>query len=363
MGGVGNYGGISAIGAGLGGKRVIPTFGVSFGLPSVPAGPLNGYPLNPYGSYPLQNPYFGSISSNGLNLGLLNVNPLVSFQVAKNEFGEKLFRPLVNLHVTPNANIVQQIGAYLKSKNRAVGGGPSYNKHYHTHTHLQPPLEIYHPHHSDRPSHISTQNPYSSGSDVYDTINYNELPIPSDLTNLPFKPEYYYGEPNAGSPYPISGSYNEHPSKLLPINYNPSNNNDAPISNFSPNNGYGLNGQSGIYREANSNADFSESFNGTNHFYSGNFMYQDFYPQNNQLQTNRPIDNHYANKYKNYDNLMTYEPTINTKDYFSSTSRNSKAVKFPTSRRRKRSAKTVKISKDIVENESKTITKVRLKND
>lgn len=375
LGGVGNYGGVSAIGAGLGGKRVIPTFGVSFGLPSVPAGPLNGYPINPLGSYPLQNPYFGSISSNGLNLGLVNVNPLVSFQVAKNEFGEKLFRPLVNLHVTPNANIVQQIGAYLRAKKHG-GGGPSYNKHYHTHTHLGPPPEVYHPQHFDGPHNnppqfphnippqfphnIPPQLPYSSGSNIYEenlANNYNELP-PGDLTNLPPKPEFQYSGLNSGSLYPMPGGPISHPSNLSPDNYGP----------FSgpPNSGYGLYGQSGVYRDSNNNADINEYIsnnpNETNYLYTGNFMYQDFYPQNQQLQTNRPFESHYANNYQNYDNRMTYQSDVDPKDY-SNTSRNSKAVKFPTSRRRKRSSKTINISKNIIENEStkKVVTKVRLK--
>lgn len=121
--------------------------------------PSGGYPFNTFnGGSPAQNPYFGSISPNGLNLGLVNVNPLVSFQFAKNEYGEKTFKPLVNLHVTPNENIISKVGALFKAKKfGGFGGGanPSLNQHYHTHTHYDGSGN-YHPHHYDSgpPSHF-----------------------------------------------------------------------------------------------------------------------------------------------------------------------------------------------------------------
>lgn len=111
------------------------------------------------GGYPAQNPYFGSISPNGLNLGLLNVNPLVSFQFAKNEFGEKTFKPLVNFHVTPNENLISKVGNLFKAKKYGYGYGgqqstSSVNQHYHTHTHFPGQSPIYHtPHHYEGPPH------------------------------------------------------------------------------------------------------------------------------------------------------------------------------------------------------------------
>lgn len=94
---------------------------------------------------------------------MVNVNPLVSFQFAKNEYGEKTFKPLVNLHVTPNENIINKVGALFKQKQfggfGGNGGAPSYNQHYHTHTHYPGP-SYHHPHqyetippHFDGPPH------------------------------------------------------------------------------------------------------------------------------------------------------------------------------------------------------------------
>lgn len=140
--------------------------------------PSGSYPLNTFnGGSPAQNPYFGSISPNGLNLGLVNVNPLVSFQFAKNEYGEKTFKPLVNLHVTPNENIISKVGALLKAKKYGFGGGanPAYNQHYHTHTHFDASRPSYHPNHYESgppthfngPPHYSSNGPHFSGPPHY----------------------------------------------------------------------------------------------------------------------------------------------------------------------------------------------------
>lgn len=110
-------------------RKILPTYGISFGLP-YPNHP-NGYPTNALGDhYPAQNPYFGAIGPNGLNLGLVNVNPLVSVQVQKTEFGDKVVKPLVNLHVTPNANIFEAVGNIFKPKPNVI-----HNSHYHHHEH------------------------------------------------------------------------------------------------------------------------------------------------------------------------------------------------------------------------------------
>ncbi|XP_034657499.1 uncharacterized protein LOC117894500 isoform X1 [Drosophila subobscura] len=112
-------------------RKVLPTYGVSFGLP-YPSGAYGGYPVNVLGDqYPAQNPNFGSLGPNGLNLGLVNVNPLVSVQVAKTDYGEKVVKPLVNLHVTPNANLIQKVGDFFKRKPNEV-----HSTHYHHHDHF-----------------------------------------------------------------------------------------------------------------------------------------------------------------------------------------------------------------------------------
>lgn len=96
-----------------------PTWGVSFGLPQG-----GNYPVNSYGGNPLSNPYPGyGGGGNGLDLGLLSVNPLVSVQVSKDEYGEKVVKPFVNLHVTPNHGLVNKLGNILASKKEALFGG------------------------------------------------------------------------------------------------------------------------------------------------------------------------------------------------------------------------------------------------
>ena len=128
-------------------RKILPTYGISFGLP-YPNHP-NGYPTNALGDhYPAQNPYFGAIGPNGLNLGLVNVNPLVSVQVQKTEFGDKVVKPLVNLHVTPSANIFEAVGNIFKPKPKVI-----HNNHYHHHDHYTSFDHDHHDHHDD---HIIT---------------------------------------------------------------------------------------------------------------------------------------------------------------------------------------------------------------
>jgi len=100
------------------------------------------------------NPYGHSLGGgNGLNLGLVSVNPLLSLQVSKDEYGEKIVKPWVNLHVTPNAGLVHKVGHIvhkLKSPHYYGGGygheyPPSY-LHQHNHYHVPPPPAPYYPH-------------------------------------------------------------------------------------------------------------------------------------------------------------------------------------------------------------------------
>lgn len=132
-------------------RKFLPSYGISFGLPHTQN--PNGYPINVLNGnqQPAQNPYFGSIGPNGVNLGLVNVNPLLSVQVQKNDYGEKVVKPLVNLHITPNANLLQNIGNLFKPTTPPTP--QSLNPdifHYHQHNHYQhnrpqqKPLE--HPH-------------------------------------------------------------------------------------------------------------------------------------------------------------------------------------------------------------------------
>ncbi|KAL6442025.1 hypothetical protein ACFW04_002394 [Cataglyphis niger] len=124
--------------------NVKPTWGVSFGLPQTggPIAPHPGYPLG----IPGYTPGYGPIGGQGINLGPVSVNPLVAVQVTKDEYGEKVVKPYVNLHVTPNAGLVHKLGHLLAYKKYGLYGGhygghdAAYAPHYHTH-HEKP---IYH---------------------------------------------------------------------------------------------------------------------------------------------------------------------------------------------------------------------------
>jgi len=131
--------------SGSSGVKVRPTFGVSFGLPSGGGG---SYPISPFGPNPSVNPYGHSLGGgNGLNLGLVSVNPLLSLQVSKDEYGEKIVKPWVNLHVTPNAGLVHKVGDFVhKLKSPHYGSGYGYGGHggyppsyYHQHNHYHSP--------------------------------------------------------------------------------------------------------------------------------------------------------------------------------------------------------------------------------
>ena len=101
-------------------KRFVqPLIGVSFGLPGNSFG---SYPLNPLSPTPLVNPYVGGLG-NGVNLGDVNVNPLLSLQFGKNDLGNKVFKPLLNFHVTPTVEKLAQ----LKGASAGLGGvGPGF---------------------------------------------------------------------------------------------------------------------------------------------------------------------------------------------------------------------------------------------
>lgn len=133
---------------------------MSFGLPvPYPA----GYPISPFPAY-IPNPHSGAFQNpNGLNLGLINVNPLVSFQVTKSEFdGQKLVKPFINLHVTPNKGILDTVGGLFYAKKNVL--------HKHLHLHRYPPHpppfidhspEFIHPpfpHHIEGPPFIPHHN-------------------------------------------------------------------------------------------------------------------------------------------------------------------------------------------------------------
>lgn len=148
MAGYGNNGGNSN-------KQVQPTFGVSFGLPQS----SGNYPVNPYGPNPFYNPYGPAFNGGGVNLGLISVNPLLSVQVTKNDYGEKVVKPFVNLHVTPNEHVVNKLGHLFHEKKHYL-----LNKHEHYHHYNPYPHKPYHPHphfdhaHGSGPHHSPIHN-------------------------------------------------------------------------------------------------------------------------------------------------------------------------------------------------------------
>ncbi|XP_072760900.1 uncharacterized protein [Anoplolepis gracilipes] len=107
--------------------NVKPTWGVSFGLPQT-GGPIAPHPGNPLG-IPGYTPGYGPIGGQGINLGPVSVNPLVAVQVTKDEYGEKVVKPYVNLHVTPNPGLIRKLGHLLAYKKYGLYGG-HYGGHY-----------------------------------------------------------------------------------------------------------------------------------------------------------------------------------------------------------------------------------------
>lgn len=191
-----------------------PTFGVSFGLPQ---GGGSSYPVNPYDSDSLINPYSGyGGGSQGINLGLVSVNPLVAVQVTKDDYGEKVVKPFVNLHVTPNRGLVHKFNDILAHKKQSLFGGhqnyypPQYypggpyygnpphhhfqnphNNHrpshferpqYHDHHHYHQPENQYNPHYGPYPGYYNREGSVDDDDDYnylgatdYD-INYRNAP-------------------------------------------------------------------------------------------------------------------------------------------------------------------------------------------
>lgn len=319
-------------------KKVEPQFGVSFGLPY----PTGGYPLNTFnGGYPAQNPYFGSISPNGLNLGLVNVNPLVSFQFAKNEYGEKTFKPLVNLHVTPNEQLIHKVGNLFKAKKYGSGGGyggqSSYNQHYHTHTHLSAPSAIYYPHHYDD-NHQYIDGHHGHGHpEIYSAFGSGEYGFtgPSGFTG----PGSFYRDTSAAS-----ASYDTH---SLPNGYY---DNEFPSAaaapyDFDPN----------LYSRSLNSSTVSQS----QHF-KPSYNYQNVYPQNNRDNLVQ-MANKYASGYQDYNHRQT--PNSEQLQSAMQAMQTMQSISFPTNRRRKRNTDDVQTKDehdDSNASKSKTIEKVRL---
>ncbi|KAG7209884.1 hypothetical protein KM043_011485 [Ampulex compressa] len=129
--------------------NVKPTWGISFGLPQSGS----SHPIGPYADGPYENHYSG-YGSNGINLGPVSVNPLVAVQVTKDEYGDKLIKPFVNLHVTPNQRFVHKLESLLYHKKHGYHG-ESYAPHYYPPAYQRPTIV-------HKPVHSFPTNPYES---------------------------------------------------------------------------------------------------------------------------------------------------------------------------------------------------------
>nr|XP_034180837.1 uncharacterized protein LOC117604636 isoform X1 [Osmia lignaria]XP_034180838.1 uncharacterized protein LOC117604636 isoform X1 [Osmia lignaria] len=162
-----------------------PTWGISFGLPQTGG----SYPIGPHGDNVLVNPYRGyGTADQGINFGLVSVNPLLAVQFTKDEYGEKVVKPFVNLHVTPNQNLVQKLGHLLSQKKETLfdNYGNNYAPHYYPSKpvgfhekpyYVKPPR--YPPHHynghheTPYPHHHEYSDYYRGDDDDYD-YDYDE---------------------------------------------------------------------------------------------------------------------------------------------------------------------------------------------
>lgn len=176
--------------------NVKPTWGVSFGLPQT-GGPIAPHPGNPLG-IPGYAPGYGPIGGQGINLGPVSVNPLVAVQVTKDEYGEKVVKPYVNLHVTPNPGLIHKLGHLLAYKKYGPYGGYDavYAPHYHTHhekpIYHYPPRPSFYPsygvHHHQGEHHSTYHKPHHHGGyypsyNKDDNDDYDDYDYPDDYAD------------------------------------------------------------------------------------------------------------------------------------------------------------------------------------
>ncbi|KAJ8924902.1 hypothetical protein NQ315_001059 [Exocentrus adspersus] len=293
-------------------KKIRPTLGISFGLPQQGGG---GYPVNPYGPNPHHNPYNGAIGGAGINLGLVSVNPLVSIQVTKDDYGNKEIKPFVNLHVTPNNYLLHKFGDLLSYKKAVIFNK---HKHYHIHKGHRP----YHYHHH-RPYHHH-HHPYHHQEDIYHDhhplngpVEYPSIPPPGPI----FHREHDY-EPNP--------SYTEEQGSYFddPLNYGGPTTLDEPVLE---------------YKNSRNASDYVP----------GNSLFHQYQEQYNaqNLYGNHP-DNH-RDQDQSTDDELEFNPNSrrgkSLRNTSPNTSSSSNPIKFPSSRKRR----------DVTQDQTvKTITKV-----
>lgn len=340
-----NGGGYYPNGGGYGGKKVLPTLGVSFGLPY----PTHNYPISPYGGQ-IPNPHFGAISPNGLNLGLVNVNPLFSLQVTKSEHGEKLVKPFVNLHVTPNAGIIGKIGGLFAAKKGAL------HHHYHNHLHRYPPPPPHIPfdHHHHHQPHFEGPYPPQFEGPI--------LPHPPPHFDGPHHPPHFDG-PHHPPPH-FDGPHHLPPHIDGPHFPHPPNHFDGPIYSKPPPFYKDLGHHKGPvyddidinpgilgFRSNNVTFDDENDFPPNNQYSKNSYNYQSVYPQNVNNFNGVKDDYRYARQYSKTVNDFANDKIVQSiPAQAPGASAGSDNVSFPTSRRRRDTDQAVPASIEKKEN-------------
>ncbi|XP_076240927.1 uncharacterized protein LOC143183288 [Calliopsis andreniformis] len=176
--------------------NVKPTWGISFGLPQAgapyPVGPYGGNALSPYGGY--------GLTDQGINFGLVSVNPLVAVQFTKDEYGDKVVKPYVNFHVTPNRNLVHKLGHLIAHKKQSLYGnyGASYGANYAPHYPPKPAVFY------EKPYYAKPHYPpykYTSVNEYSHPDQYSDYYRDGDDYDYDYddRPEYYYGSARANT--------------------------------------------------------------------------------------------------------------------------------------------------------------------
>lgn len=193
-----------------------PTFGISFGLPNQGGG---GYPINPYGPNPHVNPYGGSIGGQGINLGLVSVNPLISLQVTKDDYGEKVLKPFVNLHVTPNNYLLHKFEGLFHYKKNLIFNK---HKHYHYHKPHHHNVHYYPTHHShDHPEIYKGPPIYHHGPLDHHGLQYHGPPDHHGLEYSGPPDHHVYPEPSDHHVYPGPSDHHVYPGPDYSYDHGP----------------------------------------------------------------------------------------------------------------------------------------------
>lgn len=145
---------------------------------------------------------------NGLNLGLVNVNPFFSLQVTKDQYGGKVIHPNINLHVTPSEHLLTK----LIDKKKTVKKTILYHKLGNLGPH-SPPLHTY------GHGHTNYAPVYSGHS------HYSEVPPPYldyDPTLILRPQQHFHSSPYQDHHYP-SPPYPSKPFHSVPPSFSPAN--------------------------------------------------------------------------------------------------------------------------------------------